>query len=188
MNYDAPSSLRTLIGRWTGSGRESLTHLATSMAGSALVRVNVTHDYGVQKFEQDLKKAVLTAGIDAKHTVFLLKDAQVRHRWKRTCRRWLHTRLGACLLGTTSFSVVCLSLGLEKVRISHPGYVGSQHAYYYCSQILEEAMLEDINCLLGSGEVPNLFTPDEEADIVVRVRDTVRATGTPDTRVSATRR
>lgn len=54
-----------------------MTQLATSMAGSALVRVNVTHDYGVQKFEQDLKKAVLAAGIDAKHTVFLLKDAQV---------------------------------------------------------------------------------------------------------------
>lgn len=46
-------------------------------------------------------------------------------------------------------------------------------------------MLEDINCLLGSGEVPNLFTPDEEAGIVVRMRDTVRATGTPDTQVSA---
>lgn len=50
------------------------------MAGSTLVRVTVTHDYGVQKFEQDLKKAVLAAGIDAKHTVFLLKDAQVRRR------------------------------------------------------------------------------------------------------------
>lgn len=53
-----------------------------------------------------------------------------------------------------------------------------------CSQILEESMLEDINCLLGSGEVPNLFTPDEEADIVVRVRDAVRASGYPDTQVS----
>lgn len=47
-------------------------------------------------------------------------------------------------------------------------------------------MLEDISCLLGSGEVPSLFTPDEEADIVVRVRDAVRATGKPDTRVSGT--
>lgn len=48
-------------------------------------------------------------------------------------------------------------------------------------------MLEDINCLLGSGEVPNLFTQDEEAEVIVSVRDTVRATGKPDTRVSATR-
>lgn len=44
-------------------------------------------------------------------------------------------------------------------------------------------MLEDIDCLLGSGEVPNLFTPDEEADVVAKIRDTVRATGKPDTRV-----
>ncbi|CAM9286047.1 unnamed protein product [Ectocarpus sp. 6 AP-2014] len=118
-----PRGNAMLIGL-AGSGRESLVHLATSMAGSTLVRVNVTHDYGIQKFEQDLKNAVLTAGIDTKHTVFLLKDAQ----------------------------------------------------------ILDEAMLEDINCLLGSGEVPNLFTADEEADIVIRVRDAVRATGKPDTR------
>lgn len=74
---------------YAGSGRESLTNLATSMAGSTLVRVTVTHDYGVQKFEQDLKKAVLAAGIDAKHTIFLLKDAQVHRRWDGTCQRWL---------------------------------------------------------------------------------------------------
>lgn len=54
------------------------------MAGSTLVRVNVTHDYGIQKFEQDLKNAVLAAGIDTTHTVFLLKDAQVCFRRSRT--------------------------------------------------------------------------------------------------------
>lgn len=76
-------------------------------------------------------------------------------------------------------------MGLEEVPIAS-ALSGFTHAYYCCSQILEEAMLEDINCLLGSGEVPNLFTPDEEADIVVRVRGAVRATGNPDTRVSET--
>lgn len=67
-----------LIFRFAGSGRESLTQLATSMAGSTLVRVNVTHNYGVKKFEEDLKPAVFGAGVHAKHVVFLLKDAQVR--------------------------------------------------------------------------------------------------------------
>lgn len=67
-----------LIYRFAGSGRESLTQLATSMAGSTLVRVNVTHNYGVKKFEEDLKPAVFAAGVHAKHVVFLLKDAQVR--------------------------------------------------------------------------------------------------------------
>lgn len=60
-----------------GSGRGSLTQLATSMAGAVLVRVCVTHDYGMLKFEEDLKRAVLVAGIEDKHVVFLLKDSQV---------------------------------------------------------------------------------------------------------------
>lgn len=59
-----------------------------------------------------------------------------------------------------------------------------QTRFFFGLQILEESMLEDINCLLGSGEVPNILNPDEEADIVVRVRDAVRATGKPDTKVS----
>ncbi|CAM9197261.1 unnamed protein product [Discosporangium mesarthrocarpum] len=106
-----------------GSGRESLTQLATSMAGATMVRVNFTHNYGIQKFEEDLKKAVLVAGVEGKHVVFLVKDAQ----------------------------------------------------------IVEEAFLEDINCLLNSGEVPNLFTPDEEADVVVGVREAVKVSGKADT-------
>lgn len=47
------------------------------MACAVLVRVCVTHNYGVQQFEADLKKAVLAAGIEAKHVVFLLRDTQV---------------------------------------------------------------------------------------------------------------
>lgn len=82
-----------LLCRFAGSGRESLTQLATSMAGSTLVRVNVTHNYGVKKFEEDLKPAVFAAGVHAKHVVFLLKDAQVRRQQcaRKTfcCRSWL---------------------------------------------------------------------------------------------------
>lgn len=69
--------------RFAGSGRESLTQLATSMAGSTLIRVNVTHNYGVKNFEEDLKPAVFGAGVHAKHVVFLLKDAQVRRQQVR---------------------------------------------------------------------------------------------------------
>ncbi|CAM9185724.1 unnamed protein product, partial [Choristocarpus tenellus] len=106
-----------------GDGRESLTQLATSMAGATLARLNLKQNYGIQKFQEDLKKAVLAAGVDGKRVVFLVKD----------------------------------------------------------SQIVEEAFLEDINCLLNSGEVPNLFTPDEGVEIVVGVREAVKATGKSDT-------
>lgn len=59
------------------------------MAGATLVRVNVTHNFGVQKFEEDLKKAVLAAGVDAKHVVFLLKDAQVCTTIRPTYSVWI---------------------------------------------------------------------------------------------------
>lgn len=59
------------------------------MAGATLVRANVTHNLGVQKFEEDLKKAVLAAGVDAKHVVFLLKDAQVCTTTWPTCSVWI---------------------------------------------------------------------------------------------------
>ena len=34
------------------------------------------------------------------------------------------------------------------------------------SQIKEETFLEDIDALLNSGEVPNLFAPDEKAELM----------------------
>lgn len=34
------------------------------------------------------------------------------------------------------------------------------------SQIKEESFLEDIDSLLNTGEVPNLFPPDEKAEIM----------------------
>ena len=45
-------------------------------------------------------------------------------------------------------------------------------------------MLEDIDCFLGSGQLPSIFAADEEADIILHLRDAVRATGQPDTQVS----
>lgn len=45
-------------------------------------------------------------------------------------------------------------------------------------------MLEDIDCFLGSGEIPNLFSADEEAEIVHGIQNAVRASGQPDTKVS----
>jgi dynein heavy chain, axonemal len=34
------------------------------------------------------------------------------------------------------------------------------------SQIKEESFLEDVDSLLNSGEVPNLFIPDEKVEIM----------------------
>merc|ERR1719502_727108 len=50
------------------------------------------------------------------------------------------------------------------------------------AQIVEESFLEDINNMLNTGEVPNLFAPDEMEQIVGRVRPLAKAAGKLETR------
>ena len=38
------------------------------------------------------------------------------------------------------------------------------------TQIKEESFLEDVDSLLNTGEVPNLFAPDEKAEIMEQCR------------------
>jgi dynein heavy chain len=50
------------------------------------------------------------------------------------------------------------------------------------TQIVKEEFLEDINNMLNSGEVPNLFEPDEVEKYIQPVRAAARAAGVPETR------
>ena len=50
------------------------------------------------------------------------------------------------------------------------------------TQIVKEAFLEDINNILNSGDVPNLYAPDEMERIINGVRPAVKAAGKVDTR------
>ncbi|CAJ1083860.1 dynein axonemal heavy chain 3 [Xyrichtys novacula] len=45
------------------------------------------------------------------------------------------------------------------------------------SQIKDEAMLEDINMLLNTGDVPNIFAADERADIIEKMQGIARMEG-----------
>ncbi|XP_048885226.1 dynein axonemal heavy chain 2 [Brienomyrus brachyistius] len=86
-----------------GSGRQSLSRLASFICGYQVFEVEVTKQYRKQEFRDDIKKLYRQAGVDNKPTVFLFND----------------------------------------------------------TQILDESFLEDINNMLNSGEVPNLYKPDE---------------------------
>eukprot|EP00698_Gefionella_okellyi_P007651 TRINITY_DN186_c0_g4_i1.p1 TRINITY_DN186_c0_g4~~TRINITY_DN186_c0_g4_i1.p1 ORF type:complete len:3955 (+),score=1074.62 TRINITY_DN186_c0_g4_i1:43-11907(+) len=52
------------------------------------------------------------------------------------------------------------------------------------TQIINEGFLEDINNILNSGEIPNLFPADELEAVITEVRPAVRAAGLPETRES----
>lgn len=49
-------------------------------------------------------------------------------------------------------------------------------------QIVQESFLEDVNNILNSGEVPNLFEADEYEKIISDVNPFAKAAGVPDSR------
>ena len=50
------------------------------------------------------------------------------------------------------------------------------------TQIVKETFLEDINNLLNSGEIPNLFPPDEKAAIIEELTEKAKNAGIPQNR------
>ncbi|RTG86185.1 dynein heavy chain, axonemal [Schistosoma bovis] len=102
-----------------GSGRQSATRLASHIADHELFVIEITRTYGVNEWRDDIKRLLLKTGLEAKSTVFLITDNQLKH----------------------------------------------------------ESFMEDISMLLNSGDVPNLFPPDEKAELIDKVQNIVRLEG-----------
>ena len=94
-----------------GSGRQSLARLAICMANFDCFSIEITRQYGIAMFHEDLKQLLLKAGKENLSVCFLFNDSQIVH----------------------------------------------------------ESFLEDINNILNTGEVPNLFEQAEIDDIMTEV-------------------
>lgn len=96
----------------SGSGRQSLTRLASEIYGQSLFQPEITNNYTVNDWRDDIKKILKEAGGKGKHSIFLIAEGQIK----------------------------------------------------------EESFLQDVDCLLNSGEVPNIYQIDEKQEILDMVR------------------
>jgi dynein heavy chain len=60
-----------------GSGRQSMTRLATFVSGFTLFQVEIAKGYGQAEWREDVKNCLLAAGCKNKPTTFLFSDTQI---------------------------------------------------------------------------------------------------------------
>jgi dynein heavy chain len=133
-----------------GTGKQSLTRLASHICGYKRFQIELSRGYNYQSFHDDLKKLYDQAGVQNQNTVFLFTDTQV--------------------------SVFAL---VQRHGLSiHPQH--SPLFTLFFKKIVVEEFLEDINNILNSGEVPNLFEADERERMINGCRAAAKETGIPE--------
>jgi dynein heavy chain len=109
-----------------GSGRQSLTRLASHIMGYDVKQIEVSKGYGMVEWREDVKVALLAAGLENKPITFLFVD----------------------------------------------------------TQIVDEQQVEDINNILNTGDLPNLYAGDELDQIMQACRVDCQKKRIPQTKIN----
>ncbi|XP_028430624.1 dynein heavy chain 1, axonemal isoform X1 [Perca flavescens] len=109
-----------------GSGRQSLTKLASYMSEYECFQIELSKNYGQTEWREDIKSIMLKAGLQDLQITFLFVDTQIK----------------------------------------------------------SESFLEDINNILNSGDVPNLYASDEQERIQAAMKPVVQDLGQQPTKAN----
>ena len=110
-----PSGHAMLVGVG-GSGRQSLTRLASKMGDNEVYQVEIKKNYRMQEWREDMRNLLRLCGGKGVNTSFIFTDTQIK----------------------------------------------------------EEGFLEDVNNILNTGEIPNLYPAEEKADSCESVRNAAK--------------
>ncbi|XP_030276430.1 dynein heavy chain 1, axonemal [Sparus aurata] len=109
-----------------GSGRQSLTKLASHMSDYECFQIDLAKNYGQTEWREDIKSIMLKAGLQDKQITFLFVDTQIK----------------------------------------------------------SESFLEDVNNILNSGDVPNLYATDEQERILAAMKPVLQDLGQQPTKAN----
>lgn len=58
-----------------------------------------------------------------------------------------------------------------KKLLTKAGFEGKPIVFLFAdTQVADEGFVEDVNTILNTGDVPNLYAPDEKADILEKIQ------------------